>query len=145
MKSERQESVERRVSSKKIVQKAHFILYVKDQYSAARFFSEVLQKKPSLHVPGMTEIELEGGCILGLMPEVGIRRLLGPSLPAPGLATRGARAELYLVVEDAAAFHERALVAGAKELSPLSPRDWGHRVAYSLAPGGCVLAFAEEA
>jgi len=126
------------------MKRAHFILYVEDQQSATQFFSEVLEKKPALNVPGMTEIELGDGCVLGLMPETGIRRLLGPSLAGPNLPAEGARAELYLVVERAAAFHGRALAAGAVELSPLSARDWGHRVAYSLAPGGCVLAFAEE-
>jgi hypothetical protein len=127
------------------VKKAHFILYVDDQYAGAKFYSEVLGLQPSLNVPGMTEFELGCGCVLGLMPEAGIKRLLGSGLPPPGLAGAGARTELYLIVEDAAALHALALGAGASELSPLSARDWGHRVAYSLAPGGCVLAFAERA
>ena len=36
------------------------------------------------------------------------------------------------MVADAAAFHMRAIAHGARELSPSSLRDWGHRVAYSL-------------
>lgn len=76
------------MKSQEIVQKAHFILYVKDQYASARFFSEVLGIKPRLHEPGMTEYVLRDGCVLGLMPEDGIRRLLGPSLPTPGVAGR---------------------------------------------------------
>jgi uncharacterized glyoxalase superfamily protein PhnB len=55
------------------------------------------------------------------------------------------RAELYLHVADPAAFHRRALQAGALELSPPLPRDWGDVVAYSLDPDGHVLAFAMRA
>jgi uncharacterized glyoxalase superfamily protein PhnB len=69
------------------------------------------------------------------MPEAGIRRLVG-------VEPTGNRAELYLVVDDPAAFHARALAAGARELSPLRRRDWGDEAAYSLDPVGTVLAFA---
>jgi uncharacterized glyoxalase superfamily protein PhnB len=59
------------------------------------------------------------------------------------LAQKTPRSEVYLMVEDAAAFHSRAIVAGARELSPLALRDWGHAVGYSLDPDGYVLAFAD--
>jgi hypothetical protein len=36
------------------------------------------------------------------------------------------------------------LTAGAKELSAMAARDWGHAAAYSLDPDGHVLAFAKE-
>ena len=121
---------------------AHFILYVRDQRTSATFYRAVLGKAPRLDVPGMTEFELAPGAILGLMPESGIRRLLGDSLPDPALAHAAPRAEVYLVVGDALAHHERALAAGAVEMSALADRDWGHRVAYSLDPDGHVLAFA---
>jgi hypothetical protein len=75
------------------------------------------------------------------MPTDGIKRLLGPSLPDPARADV-ARAELYLVVDDPGDYHARALRAGARELSPLRERDWGHDAAYSLDPDGHVLAFA---
>lgn len=123
---------------------AHFILYVADQARAAAFYRAALAREPRLDVPGMTEFDLGGGAVLGLMPEAGIRRLLGPLLPDPAQAHGAPRAELYLLVEDAGAAHARALAAGAKELSPLLPRDWGHRAAYSLDPEGHVLAFAER-
>ena len=125
------------------LKRAHFIIYVHDQEQSTRFYSCVLGCEPSLHVPGMTEFALLGGSVLGLMPVTGIRRLLGEGLPDPASATGVLRAELYLVVEDAAAYHERALNAGATELSPLEPRDWGQRVAYSRDADGYVLAFAE--
>lgn len=119
--------------------RAHFILYVRDQRAAAAFWRAVLAVEPQLDVPGMTELPLSDGAVLGLMPEAGIARLLGGGeFPAPGAL----RAELYLVVDDPAAFHARALAAGARELSPLERRGWGADVAYSLDPDGHVVAFA---
>jgi catechol 2,3-dioxygenase-like lactoylglutathione lyase family enzyme len=124
------------------VQRAHFILYVKDQEVSTRFYSQVLAGEPSLNVPGMTEFSLPGGSILGLMPEAGIRKLLGAALPDPGAARGTPRSELYLVVPDPVSYHRRALEAGARELSPLLARDWGHHAAYSLDPDSHVLGFA---
>ena len=121
---------------------AHFILYVADQARSAAFYAKVLGIRPRLDVPGMSEFVLAGGAILGLMPESGIRRLLGEALPDPGSARGIPRAELYMVVDDPAAFHRRAVAHGATELSPLQNRDWGHATAYSLDPDGHVLAFA---
>jgi catechol 2,3-dioxygenase-like lactoylglutathione lyase family enzyme len=125
--------------------RAHFILYVADQARSTAFYARVLGARPTLDVPGMTEFALPGGAILGIMPEVGIRRLLGDRLPDPAGARGIPRAELYLVVHDPAALHEQALRAGAVELSPLAPRDWGHVAAYVLDPDGHVLVFAGEA
>lgn len=123
---------------------SHFILYVADQQRSAAFYSAVLGAEPRLHVEGMTEFALPGGAVLGLMPEAGIERLLGPALPKPSTARGVPRAELYLLVPEPAAYHARALAAGALELSPLRPRSWRHTVAYSLDPDGHVLAFARE-
>jgi catechol 2,3-dioxygenase-like lactoylglutathione lyase family enzyme len=122
--------------------RAHFIFYVRDQAVSRDFYARVLGTTPSLDVPGMTELELGSGSVLGLMPEAGITRLLGSGIDPAALRGAG-RAELYLVVEDPGAYHARAIAAGAQELSPLLPRDWGHRAAYSLDLDGHVLAFAE--
>jgi catechol 2,3-dioxygenase-like lactoylglutathione lyase family enzyme len=121
--------------------KAHLILYVRDQPASAAFYRAVLARAPRLDVPGMTEFELDGA-VLGLMSEAGIRRLLGDALPDPSSARGVPRAELYLLVPDPAEHHARALAAGARELSPLGPRDWGHDAAYSLDLDGHVLVFA---
>lgn len=121
---------------------AHFILYVADQARSAAFYATVLATEPRLNVPGMSEFRLPGGAILGLMPESGIRKLLGQALPDPSLGRGIPRAELYLLVGDPNAFHHRALACGATELSPLRYRDWGHSAAYALDPDGHVLAFA---
>ncbi|HSQ63466.1 MAG TPA: VOC family protein [Polyangiaceae bacterium] len=123
--------------------RAHFILYVRDQAASAAFYRAVLAMEPALDVPGMTELHI-GDAVLGLMPEAGIKRLLGDALPDPSGARGTPRSELYLVVDDPQAHHARALAHGARELSPLSARDWGHEVAYSLDPDGHVLAFARE-
>lgn len=124
--------------------KTHFILYVEDQSRSAKFYARVLGCEPSLNVPGMTEFTLSETCVLGLMPEAGIKRLLGDSLPDPARASGIPRSEIYLRVENAPAFHRRALEAGAAELSGLADRDWGDRVSYCLDLDGHVLAFAEQ-
>ena len=124
--------------------KALFILYVKDQDESTRFYTAVLDRQPTLHVPGMIEFTLGDGFKLGLMPSAGIKRLL-PKMPDPGRADGVPRAEIYLIVPDAASFHRRALEAGAVELSALSERPWGDCAAYSMDPDGHVLAFAQPA
>lgn len=121
---------------------AHFILYVNDQRRSEGFYRTVLATEPRLSVPGMTEFDLPGGGVLGLMPERNIRQLLGAALPDPATAGGIPRAELYLLLPEPEAFHRRALSAGAKELSPVLPRSWGHAAGYSLDPDGHVLAFA---
>lgn len=123
---------------------AHFILYVADQARSTAFYAQALGKTPRLDVPGMTEFDLGGGAVLGLMPVAGIRRLLGERLPDPGAAAGVPRAELYLLVADVARHHALALAAGAAELSPPALRNWGQWAAYSLDPDGHVLAFAAD-
>lgn len=122
----------------------HFILYVKDQAGSTAFYAEVLGREPELNVPGMTEFRLSAETILGLMPSSGIERLLGTGVGDASPVPDTARGELYLVVDDAETYHARALKAGARELSPLLPRDWGHDVAYSIDADGYVLAFASK-
>ena len=124
--------------------KAHLIFYVSNQKLSSTFYTRVLDLQPQLDVSGMTEFRLGEGAILGLMPAAGIKRLLGDRLPDPNNAAGVPRAELYLLTDDPGAYHRRALDNGAKELSALSPRDWGHEAAYSLDPDGHVLAFARE-
>lgn len=125
--------------------KAHLIFYVLNQKVSSIFYARVLALQPQLDVPGMTEFRLGEGAILGLMPAAGIKRLLGDRLSDPNNAAGTPGAELYLLTDDPGAYHRRALENGAKELSPLSLRDWGHEAAYSLDPDGHVLAFARDA
>lgn len=90
----------------------------------------------------MTEFELIENCVLGLMPWTNISRLL--NRPASNPSNDALLAEVYLLVEDPERYHARALTTGAKELSPLAPRDWGHMVAYSVDWDGHVIAFAAQ-
>ena len=122
----------------------HFILYVKDQKKSSNFYTTVLKKEPDLDVPGMTEFNMSDECILGLMPEQGIKKLLGDVLPDPAKAAGIPRSELYIRVDDPGSYHKRALVMGAKELSPIKKRDWGDIAAYCLDLDGHVLAFAKK-
>ena len=121
---------------------AHFILYVKSQQESTVFYSRVLSVEPQLDVPGMTEFGLPGGAVLGLMPVDGIARLLGDAVPDIARQPRVPRAELYIVVDSADAYMARAGEAGARELSPVIERDWGHMAGYCEDPDGHVLAFA---
>jgi uncharacterized glyoxalase superfamily protein PhnB len=127
-----------------LMTRSHFILYVKDQARSTAFYSQVLNCQPTLNVPGMTEFSLSDDTILGLMPISGIVRLLGEKLPDPTQGDGIPRSELYLLVDNPADYHQRAIEFGAVELSPLEDRDWCDRAAYSLDPDGHVLAFAEQ-
>lgn len=124
--------------------KTHIILYVKDQACSAEFYARVLDCEPSLNVPGMMEFILSETCVLGLMPEAGIKRLLGNKLPDPAHAAGVPCTEIYLRVTNPAVYHRRAIEAGATELSELKDHEWNDRVAYSLDPDGHMLAFAEK-
>jgi catechol 2,3-dioxygenase-like lactoylglutathione lyase family enzyme len=121
---------------------AHLIFYVTDQEISTFFYSHVLQLAPTLNVPGMTEFQLSETCVLGIMPESGIKRLIGSSLPDPASAQGVPRAELYLVVVNANDYYKRALAAGGTALSDVCERDWGQSVGYCLDKDGHVLAFA---
>lgn len=121
---------------------SRFILYVADQRRSTAFYSAVLGISPRLDVPGMTEFNLPGGAVLGLMPAAGIHALLGAALAQANAAPGTPKAELYLVVPQASSYHARALMAGARELSPMLARGWGHIAGYSQDQDGYVLAFA---
>ena len=123
--------------------KSWFILYVQDQARSTEFYQKVLNVAPSLNVPGMTEFKLSDSSSLGLMPEKGIKKLLGDKLSDPEKSNGISRAELYLQVADPQQFHNRVLENGGAELSPLLARNWGDDVAYSTDLDGHVLAFAK--
>ncbi len=122
--------------------RAEFILYVKDQARSRDFYSALLDRRPVLDVPGMTEFDLDG-CKLGLMPEDGIARIITPALPHPSSASGIPRCELYLLLKDLQSAAERAAAAGALVVQPTQPRDWGHYVAYFADPDGHVIALAQ--
>ncbi len=122
----------------------HFILYVNDQLRSTSFYSTLLGLEPTLNVPGMTEFELPGGSVLGLMPENGIAKIISGRLPHPSTANGTPRCELYLVVTDLTAAYERAILAGARLIDGTKDRDWGHRAAYFADPDGHIIALAYQ-
>src|SRR5687768_16058549 len=108
-----------------------FILYVADQPRSKLFYEAVLQKTPTLDVPGMTEFDLNESCKLGLMPETRIAKIIGEALPHPAGGNGIPRCELYLFSEDPEADLLRASQNGGKIISALQLRNWGHTVAYA--------------
>jgi len=120
-----------------------FILYVSDQQASRDFYAAVLARQPVLDVPGMTEFSLADGSTLGLMPETGIRKLLGGGLPDPAFGGDGGlRAEIYLLVDDPRECLQRAVTAGARLLSECANRDWADLAGYCLDADGYVIGFA---
>ncbi|MBL1212205.1 MAG: glyoxalase [Ignavibacteriae bacterium] len=128
---------------KNSILKTHIILYVEDQERSTKFYSAVLEIKPRLNVPGMTEFELGDEIILGLMPYSSAEKLLGKNFKNKNLEKPIPKTELYLITDKPNTFHKRALENGAEEISPLLKRDWGHKAAYSIDFDGNILAFAE--
>ena len=120
------------------------ILYVRDQSKSKEFYSRLLKAEPVLDVPGMTEFVLNSQCKLGLMPEVGIAKILREKTPDPASGNGIPRAELYLQVEDPGFFYETGVELGAIPVSAPSERDWGDFVGYIADPDGHILAFAKR-
>lgn len=123
---------------------AMMIVYVADQAKASAFYEALLELKPILDVPGMTEFQLADGFVFGLMPWRGIRALIGDAFDEPISEHPLVRSELYLTVADVEATYHKSLSLGAKALSPPQPRNWGDTVAYVMDSDGTVLAFAKK-
>lgn len=121
-----------------------FILYVANQKRSKEFYEQLLEMAPSLDVPGMTEFTLSDSVKLGLMPETGIQKILNNKVPNPSTGNGIPRCELYLKVQSAEAYLQRAVSLGGKEISAMEDRDWGDRVGYASDLDGHILAFAEQ-
>ena len=121
-----------------------FILYVADQKRSKEFYEQLLQIKPSLDVPGMTEFFLSENVKLGLMPEDGISKIISDRLPHPSTATGVPRCELYLKVKNAEQYLKRGLELGGEEISKFQIRDWGDSVGYISDLDAHIIAFAEK-
>ena len=122
---------------------SEFILYVANQEASKQFYEKLLNISPLLHVPGMTEFQISENCMLGLMPEEGIVKILKKRTPHPKTGNGIPRCELYLKVKKAESYLKRGLELGAKEISPFQQRDWGDKVGYIVDVDGHVIAFAE--
>ncbi len=126
------------------MEEIEFILYVLDQEKSTAFYEQLLYKKPSLNVPGMTEFELFKGVKLGLMPENGIAKIIQDRMPHPHQGNGIPRCELYIKMDDAKKYMDRAVQLGGKEIDALKIRDWGDSVGYISDLDGHIIAFAEK-
>ncbi len=120
----------------------HTILYVASQKRSTEFYQSLFQMNPTLDVPGMTEFKLSESHILGIMPEKGIKKLLGDKMPDPETGSGIPRVELYIRVPKPEVLFQLAIKLGAVELSEIRPRDWGDHAGYVMDFDGHVLAFA---
>lgn len=120
----------------------HTILYVAEQRRSTDFYKHLLGMDPILDVPGMTEFQLTESHILGLMPESGIKHLLGDQFPDPCRGNGIPRVELYIRVANPESYFARAKEKAAIEVSPIIERNWGERAGYLLDPDGHVIAFS---
>lgn len=121
-----------------------FILYVADQEKSKDFYEKILGTAPTLHVPGMTEFTLADNCKIGLMPNNGIAKIISHKTPHPSKGTGIPRCELYLEVENPKRQLQIAIDAGAKLISQIADRNWGHQAGYCADQDGHVIAFAKE-
>ena len=128
----------------KHIQLIETILYVNDQNVSTKFYTELFRKNPGLNVPGMTEFRLAENCKLGLMPNMGIAKILSDKMPHPDQGNGIPRCELYFYVEDIGLEFDNAINSGATLISPIEDRDWGDRVCYFSDPDGHIIAFAEH-
>ena len=121
-----------------------FILYISNQEKSRDFYQILLQQNPSLDVPGMTEFTLNNFVKIGLMPNNGIAKIITPILPHPNSGNGIPRCELYLQVDNIEILFEEAKKAGAKEVSPITLRDWGDYVGYLADFDGHVIALTSK-
>ena len=117
------------------------ILAVEDVPRAAAFYERAFGWPRLVDVPVYVELTLPGGMRLGLYDRRGFGRNTGQVPTAIGPGAR-APTELYRHTDDVAAAVKRLEEAGARELSPLAPRDWGDEAAYFADPDGNVLVVA---
>ncbi|NLZ84281.1 MAG: VOC family protein [Acholeplasmataceae bacterium] len=121
-----------------------FIIYTHDQDKCKNFYEKLLESKPILDVPGMTEFALAPNVSLGIMPEKCINRLLKNKIPDPSKANGIPRCEIYFYVNDPEKYLERLIEAGGKEICPGKSRDWGDYVSYGMDLDGNIFAFAKK-
>lgn len=127
-----------------MITQLEFILYVSNQEKSREFYQILLQQKPSLDVPSMTEFTINEFVKIGLMPNDGIAKILTPKLPHPTSGNGIPRCELYLHVENIETVFEETKKAGAIEISPITLRDWGDYVGYLADFDGHVIALASK-
>lgn len=120
------------------------ILYVENQAVSTEFYKKIFRKQPNLYVAGMTEFKIAKNCTVGIMPNMGIGKILGNLMPNPANGTGIPRCELYLNVDNIEFEFENAIKSGAILISPITLRNWGDKVCYFADPDGHIIAFAKK-
>ncbi len=117
------------------------ILAVADVGRAAGFYSEAFGWSKGVDVAVYVEFLLPGGMRLGLYEREAFGRNTHrvPARIGDGELTP---TELYFYVDDLPAACARVARTGARELSPVSVRDWGDEAAYFADPDGNVVVVA---
>lgn len=121
-----------------------FIIYVSNQEASRDFYEKILNKKPVLDVPGMTEFQINENTKLGLMPEKGIEKILTDKTPKPESGNGIPRNELYVYTDNPEEKYRNAINSGAKSISEPQNRDWGDIAGYVSDPDGHIIAFAKR-
>jgi catechol 2,3-dioxygenase-like lactoylglutathione lyase family enzyme len=120
----------------------HLILAVSDVERAKQFYGDAFGWKPHLEWPGeYAELELPDQDWLGLYREDGFAETAGAPVEELKRGRYGG-AELYVQVDDVEEAMTSLRNAGAKALSPLARRGWGHEAAYFADPDGNIVAVA---
>ncbi len=117
------------------------ILAVTDLEAAAAFYERALGWPRKVDTPVFVEFGLPDGPGLGVYQREGFAHNTNQ---APATVPEGAitGTEIYLHCLDLEAAIQRMKDAGARELAPLAPRDWGDEAAYFADPEGNVLVLA---
>ena len=123
---------------------SEFILYVRDINVSTRFYEQLLRKKPKNLLAGKTYFLLTYIIKLGLVANDSMENIFTNTMPSPSTGVGIPRCELYLYVKDVMAEYLHAKKIGAKVISSVSLRDWGHLVCYIADPDGHVIALAQE-
>lgn len=117
------------------------ILAVEDLARAKAFYRKGFDWSLVVDVPVYAEFALPGGMRLGVYERHGFGRNTG-KVPARIASEDLAPFELYFHVDDIEPAIQRLKKAGARELSPRQPRDWGDEAAYFADPEGNVIVLA---
>ncbi len=120
------------------------ILAVADLERSVSFYREVFGWPARIEVPVLVEFELPDGRGLALYTResFGVNTNQVPVVVPSGEI---AGTELYFrCADDLEGVIERLRAAGARELSPLAPRDWGDEAAYYADFDGVVIAVARK-
>lgn len=119
------------------------ILSTPNVLTSVEFYNTFFAKKPHIHVNVYAEYILENNQRIGLYAQDSLAQITGQISIQPVPPKLGA-VELYFYPQNLKDAIARAEVAGARQLSPLQPRDWGDKVIYYADPFGIIIALAEK-